>query len=156
MAEFRSGTEEIDKLIAEIGETKATLKGMAVRLDAIEKHLRRVFQLPKPSRPARGQRSAQVDTAHNRDALLAMFDDLRHAQASGDMAAVDVILARLPEPDARALAKEIGIAGAKKNGLAKVRQSILQRVRESVLLGAGSLRGPEENKRHELSEPEPS
>jgi len=75
MEDFRSVPEEVQNLLKEIEATRDTLKAVSSRLAAIEKHVRRAFQVPKPTK--RTARPARRASSLNRDQLLARFDDIR-------------------------------------------------------------------------------
>ena len=143
MDDFRSVPDEVQKLLTEIEATKDTLKAVSSRLAAIEKHVRRAFQVPKPTRKV--SRRARPVSSLNREQLLAHFDAIRSQAAAGSRSDRDDLLDDLTDEDLRALAAELGATNTKKLSLDRVRTFVMQKVRESVLLGTDMLRGIEQH-----------
>jgi hypothetical protein len=139
MEEFRSVPEEVQKLLGEIEATKDTLKGVSARLASIEKHVRRAFQVPRPTKKAAG--STRTASNLSREQLLGRFDELRSRLDADASVDDDAVFSSWNDDDLRALANELGAANTKKLSIPKTRAFVLQKVRESVMLGTNSLRG---------------
>jgi hypothetical protein len=139
MEDFRSVPEEVQNLLKEIEATRDTLKAVSSRLAAIEKHVRRAFQVPKPGEKA--ARPARPTSSLDRDQLLARFDAIRSQAAANAAMDDDAILGGWADEDLRALAAELGVSNTKKLSLERTRSLIMQKVRESVMLGTDTLRG---------------
>lgn len=140
MEEFRSESEELLRVLAELEETKRQVRELATRLGSTEKHLRRVFRVPRPSRPAvKAASAAQLGTL-GREQLLELFDKLRATHVDAPDGDSERALEALPEPEVRALAWELGITGGRSLSIRKARLAILAKLRESALLGQGALR----------------
>jgi hypothetical protein len=139
MEDFRSVPEEVENLLKEIEATRDTLKAVSSRLAAIEKHVRRAFQVPKP--PKKAARPSRSASSLNRDQLLARFDEIRSRAAATAESDDDTVLGGWADEDLRALAAELGASNTKKLSLVKIRSLIMQKVRESVMLGTDTLRG---------------
>lgn len=152
MTEFRSPPEEVERMLSELESVKEAIRALAGRVAAIDKHLRRVYQVPSASRRGRSSRQPAVPSA-DREAILGRFDSLRSLYMNHGAEAVENPLKAIGEDDLRDLARELGLPNSRKGGVQRLRDLITQRLRESSLLGVGSvLRGPEERGRTEAAE----
>ena len=148
MSDFRSPSEEVLRLLHEIETTQASLREIASRLSATEKHVRRAFQIPKVSRSTKKLADGLHAAASDRATLLAVFDRVRNVYSADETTESTRTLSELSEIDLRALARELGISSQRKASVRKVQERILQKARESSLLGGDtSLRGSEESTR---------
>lgn len=139
-------------MVSELESVKEAVRALASRVAAIDKHLRRVYQLPKASRPSRLPRRATEPPA-DREAILRRFDELRALYVSAGPAAAEDQLKAIGGDDLRDLVRELGLPNSRKASAQRLRDLVTQRLRESSLIGSGSvLRGPEEAGRAEVTD----
>ncbi len=137
-------------MLSELESVKEAVRTLSIRVAAIDKHLRRVYQLPKASRPLRRATEPSAD----REAILRRFDQLRALYVNAGAAAADDQLNALGDNDLRDLVRELGLPNSRKASARRLRDFVAQRLRESSLLGTGSvLRGPEETDKAEATDP---
>lgn len=147
MTEFRSPPEEVTRLLAELRDVKEAVRGLATRVTAIDKHIRRAYQIPNAPRVSRPPRRSSPSSP-SRDVILRRFDALRSTFVNLGAAETDTSLASIATDDLRDLARELGLPNAGKASIERIRALILQRLRESALLGVGTvLKGAEETAR---------
>ena len=139
-------------MLTELQSVKEAVSALASRVAAIDKHLRRVYQIPKPARPSRPSLGAS-ELPVDREAVLRRFDKLRALYTSVGPAGADAALKEMDEKDLRNIVRELGLPNSRKSSVQKLRELVGQRLRESSLLGSGTeLRGPEATAREAASD----
>jgi hypothetical protein len=139
VSDFRSEPEELRRVLAELHSTREALQDLSTKVAAMERHLRRVFSLPRPAQRKRATRLPSAPDLAERTPFE-HFDRIR-LQYEKDPSAAETLLKDLGEGQLRALARDIGVSASQKTSNTKLRAAILLKVRESVMLGSNVLRG---------------
>jgi hypothetical protein len=136
--DFRTPPEELQHLLGQIVEVKATLRDVAGRLSQIEQHVRRAFRVPKnpPSRPSgpRGPRPALPPPSLSSAEALKLFDELPPLLESHGREGVERRLVGLGIPDLKLLVQELGAPLPSKPSKRALTAAIVGRANESLLL----------------------
>lgn len=135
--DFRSVPAEVENLLADLREQRIILREMTARLAAIEKHVRRAFQVPKSPPKTRGNRSSVTPRVYvGAPQLQQLFDELRSLWMRERTDEVQAKLSALSLEDLRALAAEVGSQGGAKTPRSRLVSAIIGKLRESALLGS--------------------
>lgn len=135
---FTTPAEEVNRVAAELRETKEALRELSGNLTRIETRLKRAF--PEAFSKVRGSAKERTSagealTTLTSDAAKALYEELvEEARKSGFESARER-LAGFSVPDLAFLRRELGASLGKKKPSAKVLiDAILGRIRESVML----------------------
>jgi hypothetical protein len=135
---FRTPPEELQHLLGQIAELKATLREIAGRLSQIEQHVKRAFRLPKspPSRrtSAHQPRAPLPPPTLSPSDALKLFDELPPLLESHGREGVERRLGGLEIPDLKLIVQELGAPLPSKPSRKALTAAIFGRVNESLLL----------------------
>ncbi|HEY5279319.1 MAG TPA: hypothetical protein VIJ67_06160 [Pseudolabrys sp.] len=142
-SDFRTGDEEVLKLLEECGELKRTLKSINSQLGRIENRVKVAF--PATAKRHQDRKSAaarQTSSSLTAAEALAEFDNIVKLASSGATIDAQDYLERRSAVDLLAIAKEVGVSfPTTRPSVKTMRQAILGKVRESVLLSRHNPRG---------------
>ncbi len=136
--EFRTPPEELQHLLGQIAEVKATLREVADRLSRIEQHVKRAFRVAespatRPSSPRR-PRPALPPPSLNSSEALTLFDELLPLVESDGREGVERRLEGLGIPELKLLVQELGAPLPRKPSRKALTAAIIRRANESLLL----------------------
>lgn len=134
--DFRTPSEELERLQEEIAETKDVLREMLARLSQIERHASRLSPGWKRAAQSTNHPTSEIagaDSSMSRSQALQVFDGLVDSWRQRGYEAVQGQLAKLQLPELVVLARELGVPVGKPSRKG-VTHKILGRVKESVLL----------------------
>lgn len=133
---FRSGEEEVLKLLEECAELKRTLKSISSQIGRMEARVKHAF--PTAAARVQERKSASkrsADPSITSEQALAVFDRVVGLAASGANEDAERTLETMPAPDLALVAREVGISFPKsKPSVRAMREAIFGKVRESILL----------------------
>lgn len=132
--QFRTGDEEVSKLLQEVSELRQTLKAISGQLGRMENRIRLAFPKISAQRPARRPKT-DVPSLSSEQASL-KFESL--VQLASDRRTVDAEreLEDLSGADLQQIARQIGASfPSTKPSVKALREGILGKIREAVLLG---------------------
>jgi hypothetical protein len=134
--EFRSGAEEVLKLLEECGELRRTLKTISGQLGRMENRVKRAFPVEaKIIRERQVGSGLKAKTSITPEQALVEFDRLVALAASGANDEAQRSVESKSSADLLAIAKELGVSFSKnKPSLTAMREAIFGKIRESVLL----------------------
>ncbi|MGE3872345.1 MAG: hypothetical protein AB7F74_05245 [Parvibaculaceae bacterium] len=142
---FRTGEEEVAKLLQECTELRHTLRSISTQVSRMELRLKRAFpnvakQLSESRLPRKSQLKAPTITAAQ---ALAEFDEVVNLVVQGHTErAEDFLMRRSPE-DLLLIARELGVTfQTSKPSIQKVKEAVFGKVRESVQLSRHHVREP--------------
>jgi len=136
---FNTPTDEVNRLITELSETREALRDVSSRLNRIETRLKRAFPHAFANRPAKERsenprKEIGVPTLTSETAQKLYEEIIEQARKSG-VEDVRDRLSALSLPDLSFLRHELGASLGKRKPSAKTLiEIILGRVRESVML----------------------
>jgi hypothetical protein len=136
---FNTPTEEVNRLVAEVRETKELLRDVSSKLSHIETRLKRVFPtaFAKKKEATTGRKMPQDQEAPTLTAEQAMtlYQELVDSARKDQMDEVRRRLSSLGVADLSLLRRELGASLGKKKASPKTLiEAILGRVKESVML----------------------
>ena len=138
---FRTREQELERLIQEIADVKCAVGEISATVNRIERHVRRAFDLPKPSRGKSGRAdSAKTEEPREEtptispDRALKIFDDLSNLTCDGQGVAAEGRLQQMPIPDLRILAHELGITFRSRPSKKTLCLGIIGRLNERAML----------------------
>jgi hypothetical protein len=141
-SEFRSGEQEVLKLLEECGELKRTLKTISAQLSRIENRVKAAF--PNAARQIQDRKGGgfkQSASSLTPEQALAEFDQVVQLAKSGATTEAESYLERQSAPDLLVIAKEVGVTfPSNRPSIRSMRHAILGKVRESMLLSRHSRR----------------
>jgi hypothetical protein len=140
--EFRSGEQEVLKLLEECAELRRTLKVISAQVGRMENRVKRAFPAVTEKLQERQKRSLDKDSLVSPEEALAEFDGIVSLASSGQTEQAEQALRHKSASELRAMAKELGITFPKsKPSVNAMREAIFGKVRESILLTRHSPRG---------------
>lgn len=134
--QLRSAPEEVTRLLQELVVQRELLREISARIAAIEKHVRRAFQVPKAKSKPRGHEHAPGAARRSSSELLALFDQLRALWTTGHTADAKDMLGALPTDELRLLSAELGGESGKRMSRTALSDAVTRKLRESEMLGS--------------------
>jgi len=135
---FNTPAEEVDRLVAELSETKGALRELSGKLTRIETRLKRVFPqaFPKRTGERREKPLAESEPATlNPETAIALYEELVEHARNDRFEEVHRKLSSLSLPDLSFLRRELGASlGKRKPSPKTLIEVIVGRLRESVML----------------------
>jgi hypothetical protein len=135
---FSTPTDEVNRLVSELRETKEALRDLSSRLGRIETRLKRVFPSAFPKKePVAKKRGPAIQEPPTLTAEQAMtlYQELVDLARKDQLAEVRSRLSSMNLPDLSLLRTELGAPLGKKKPSAKaLTDAILGRIKESVML----------------------
>ena len=138
---FRNKEEELERLVQEMEAVKNTIKEIGATVARIERHIKRAFDVPKPS-PKRAPPKKKHEPTNGQDATptisakeaQAIFDDLSvlFDESQGD--AIKDRLQKMAIPDLRILANELGVTLRSRPSKKSLCSGIIGRLNERKML----------------------
>ena len=139
-SKFRSQSEELAYLLRQIEEVRQTLKEVNAATSRIDRHVRRVFDIPKkPAARASDTAAASKPAIAAAPAISVkdaqdLFDDLSLLYTNGNAAEVKDRLDRLPVPELRVLSRELGVTMRSRSSKKSLCAAIIGRLNERAML----------------------
>lgn len=135
---FNTPTEEVDRLVMELRETKDALRELSGKLTRIETRLKRVFPRAFPARQMGTKQKAasgQEPPTLTPESAIALYGELVELATKGQIEEVQRRLSSANLSDLSFLRRELGAPlGKKKPSPKTLIDSILGRIKESVML----------------------
>ena len=138
---FRDQREELERLVQEIESIKSTIKEVGATVSRIERHVRRAFDVPKPSKEKRHGKKCYEPTktqlatpAISPNEALKVFDELSVLFAEGQGAGIEARLQKMTTPDLQLLARELGVPLRSRPSKKSLCSRIVGRLNERAML----------------------
>lgn len=133
--DFRTPPQELQRLLEQIADLKATLREVSGKLTRIEQHVKRAFSVPKAPTGQRETKAGQGAPASLSAAKAQeVFDELPPLLETGGREAVEKRLGLLEVADLKVIAQELGAPLPKHHSRKTLGDAIIQRATESQML----------------------
>ena len=138
---FRSKEQELERLVQEIADVKCAVREISVAVGRIERHVRRAFEIPKPSRE-KASKEKNLEGVETRgeaptispEEALKIFDDLSVLYGEGRGTVAEDMLQKMSIPDLRLLARELGVTFRSRPSKKSLCSGIIGRLNEKAML----------------------
>lgn len=138
---FRSKEEELQRLVREIAEIKASIKEILTAVGRIEHHVKRSFELPakaegiKLNAPAKRKgKQTKEEPSISPQQALGIFDELSVLWDRERPQAVEARLEGMSMPDLKLIAHELGVTFSATPSKKSVCSGIIGRLNERAML----------------------
>ena len=148
---FRSKEEELERFMREIEAVKNSVKDAIATLNRIERHMRRVFEIPQQPNGAAAKKRAPGSVKSrsekptiSSDEALDVFDDLSALFDDGQAEAAQNRLQRMHVPDLRLVAQELGVTFPSRPSKRSLCSAIVRRINERSMLSKNVNASPQQ------------